>query len=195
MYFYFDGELVLCDGQTAVVDCGGVGYELSVSTRTASLISGTEHVRLFAHQSVKEDSITLFGFADLEEKELFLLLTGVTGVGPKAAIAILSEFEPADLAAAVMAGDYRRITKANGVGQKLAQRICLELKDKLGDLGVHPSATAVAQATAGQAVNDDACQALVALGYSRSAAEKALEKCTADNVQDLIRQALRIING
>lgn len=195
MYYYFDGALALCDGQNAVVDCGGVGYLLSVSSRTAGMISGKEHVHLFAVQVVKEDSITLYGFADEEEKSFFLLLNSISGVGPKAALAILSALTPSQLSAAIMAGDYRAITKANGVGPKSAQRICLELKDKVGGLPAHPSETAVAAATANRAAADDACQALMALGYSKNAARDALDKCTADNVQDLIRQALRVING
>ena len=191
MYYYFDGTLAYCDPQTAVIDCGGVGYLLNITLYTYQQISGKQRVKLYAYQMVKEDSLTLYGFAEEEEKEAFLLLNTVSGVGPKAALAILCQLPPERFAAAVAAGDYRAVTKANGVGPKLAQRICLELKDKIAALHPNVSPALAAQVSADRAVFDDALAALVNLGYSKNDAQRALEKCTADNPGDLIRQALR----
>jgi Holliday junction DNA helicase RuvA len=144
---------------------------------------------------VKEDAMTLYGFADEQEKQFFLLLISISGVGPKGALSVLSEMLPETFAAAVLAGDYRQISKANGVGPKLAQRICLELKDKIAKTNVSVSETQAAAAVAGKEAMEEAASVLVALGYSKNDANRALEKCTADNTNDLVRQALRMLSS
>lgn len=194
MYHYLNGELAWCDLQTAVIDCGGVGYQCNITANTYREISGKARVKLYTYLHVKEDSMTLFGFADEKEKQFFLLLISISGVGPKGALAILSEMLPETFAAAVIAGDHRQISKANGVGPKLAQRICLELKDKLAKTDIRLSEEDARAAAAGKAAAEEAAGVLVALGYSKHDAAKALEKCTADNTNDLVRQALRLLS-
>ena len=195
MYDYLRGELARCDQQTAVVDCGGVGYLCNISLNTYQEISGKTHVKLYTYLHVKEDAMTLYGFADEQEKQFFTLLISISGVGPKGALSVLSEMLPETFAAAVLTGDYRQISKANGVGPKLAQRICLELKDKLAKADVKISEERAAAAVADKAAFEDAAAVLATFGYHKNDIAKALEKCTADNSQDLVRQALRMLSN
>ena len=194
MYYYLNGELAFCDLQTAVVDCGGVGYQCNITANTYREISGKSRVRLYTYLHVKEDALTIYGFAEEQEKQFFLQLLSISGVGPKVALSILSEMLPETFAAAVLAGDYRQISKANGVGPKLAQRICLELKDKMAKTDVKISASQAAAAAADKEAVEDAAAILATLGYAKHDITKALEKCTADNSQDLVRQALRMLS-
>ncbi|MBO5247871.1 MAG: Holliday junction branch migration protein RuvA [Clostridia bacterium] len=194
MYNYLQGDLAWCDLQTAVIDCGGVGYQCHITSNTYREISGKDRVKLYTYLHVKEDAMTLFGFADEQEKQFFLLLISISGVGPKGALAILSEMVPETFAAAVMAGDHRQISRANGVGPKLAQRICLELKDKLAKTDIRVSEQDALAAAAEKKAVEEAAGVLVALGYSKHDAVRALEKCTADNTNDLVRQALRMLS-
>ena len=195
MYDYLRGELARCDQQTAVIDCGGVGYLCNISANTYHEISGKSNVKLHTYLHVKEDAMTLYGFADEQEKQFFLLLISISGVGPKGALSVLSEMLPETFAAAVLTGDYRQISKANGVGPKLAQRICLELKDKLAKADVKVSEERAAAAVADKAAFEDAAAVLTSFGYHKNDIAKALEKCTADNSQDLVRQALRMLSN
>jgi len=194
MYYYLQGTLAWCDPQTAVIDCGGVGYQCNITANTYREISGKERVKLYTYLHVKEDAMTLYGFAEEQEKQFFLLLISISGVGPKGALAILSEMLPETFAAAVMTGDHRQISKANGVGPKLAQRICLELKDKLAKIDVKVTEAQAAAATADKEAFEDAAAILATFGYHKNDIAKALEKCTADNSQDLVRQALRMLS-
>lgn len=194
MYNYLHGDLAWCDFSMAVIDCGGVGYQCNITANTYRQISGRDRVKLYTYLHVKEDAMTLYGFAEEQEKQFFLLLISISGVGPKGALAILSEMVPETFAAAVLAGDHRQISRANGVGPKLAQRICLELKDKIAKTDVKVSQAEAVAAAAGKEALDEAAGVLVALGYSKHDANKALEKCTADNTNDLVRQALRILS-
>ena len=195
MYYYLQGDLAYCDRQTAVVDCGGVGYQCNITANTYQQISGKNRVMLYTYLHVKEDALTLYGFADEQEKQFFLLLISISGVGPKGALSILSEMLPETFAAAVLTGDHRQISKANGVGPKLAQRICLELKDKLAKTDVKVSESQKAAAVADKAAFEDAAAILATFGYHKNDISKALEKCTADNSQDLVRQALRMLSN
>ena len=194
MYYYLQGVLAWCDPQTAVIDCGGVGYQCNITANTYREICGKERVKLYTYLHVKEDAMTLYGFAEEQEKQFFLLLISISGVGPKGALAILSEMLPETFAAAVMTGDHRQISKANGVGPKLAQRICLELKDKLAKIDVKVTEAQAAAATADKEAFEDAAAILATFGYHKNDIAKALEKCTADNSQDLVRQALRMLS-
>ena len=195
MYAYLSGELAQCDLQSAVVDCGGVGYLCNITANTYREISGKPRVTLYTYLHVKEDALTLYGFADEKEKQFFLLLISISGVGPKGALAILSELQPDTFAAAVLAEDHRQISRANGVGPKLAQRICLELKDKISKLDLKVSPQAAAQAAADKEAMEEAAGVLMAPGYSKNDATQALEKRTADNTNDLVRQALRMLSS
>ena len=195
MYNYLHGDLAWCDLQTAVIDCGGVGYQCNITANTYREISGKDRVKLYTYLHVKEDAMTLYGFADEQEKQFFTLLISISGVGPKGALSVLSEMLPETFAAAVLTGDYRQISKANGVGPKLAQRICLELKDKLAKADVKVSEERAAAAVADKAAFEDAAAVLASFGYHKNDIAKALEKCTADNSQDLVRQALRMLSN
>lgn len=195
MYYYLEGKLAFCDLSLAVIDCGGVGYKCFITRNTYRAVSGRERVKLYTYLNVKEDALDLYGFADEQEQQFFVLLLSVSGVGPKAALSILSDFLPEEFAAAVMAGDSKSLTRASGVGPKMAQRICLELKDRMSKLSVTQSE---APETGTVLASDDALSesilVLTGLGYSRTDAAAALKKCSADNTQDLVRQALRILS-
>lgn len=195
MYYYFDGKLVLCTVDTAVIDCAGVGYKLAISANTFKKINGKETCRLYAYLNVKEDDMSLFGFVDEQEKMFFTLLLSVSGVGPKVALSVLSEMHPEEFAACVLRNDANRIKKTPGIGPKMAQRICLELRDKISKASTGDTDIADAvQSGFENSSKDDALAALVTLGYQRSEAKAALDKCLADNTEDLIRQALRILS-
>ena len=162
MFYYVKGELVMTDPQSAVVDCGGVGYKLTVSMNTLSRLTELgKKVCLYTHFSVREDAVELFGFYDTEELYAFRLLISVSGVGPKAAIAILSLLSPAKFAVAVSTGDTKTLSKASGVGAKTAARIVLELKDKVSATAVADDGEAVVE-TARGGIIDDAIEALQA---------------------------------
>jgi Holliday junction DNA helicase RuvA len=156
-----------------IVDCGGVGYEaaISVATFTALPAEGAE-ARLHIYTHVREDQIALFGFAEPEEKRLFEKLLTITGIGPKLAITVLSGIDSSRLVMAIRAGDHATLTKIPGIGKKTAERVVLELKDKLDDMVATPMAGG---AVSHGAAADDVLSAMVNLGYARPAAEKAVE--------------------
>ena len=132
MIYSLSGKLTYVSEQFVVIECGGVGFKCFTSLNTAKTVGSVgSAVSLFTHLSVKEDALDLYGFATHDELDCFRLLISVSGVGPKAAVSVLSELSPQKLALAVAAGDVKAITKANGVGKKIAERIALELKDKL----------------------------------------------------------------
>lgn len=198
MYYYISGTLALLSLSTAVIDAGGVGYRLTVSSNTFSALAGKEGspAKLFTYFSVREDAMELFGFANEEEKTAFELLISVSGVGPKAAMAILSVLTPPRLSGAVMSGDAKSIAKANGVGAKTAARVVLELKDKIGKaIGSAPadggSLTADIPDIGNSAVAD-AQAALMVLGYSRAEANYALTSLDSGlDTETLIREGLK----
>lgn len=194
MYYYISGKLVMVGRGTLVVDNNGIGYELSVSDKTAGRLSGSDgEVRLFTYFHVKEDSHELFGFYSLEEKRIFELLISISGVGPKAAMAILSALSPNDFTLAVMSDDAKAISSAQGIGIRTAQKIILELRDKLAkdDFTATPSAKTAAPTKT--AALQDALLSLEALGYSRSEAMRAMSVEGNENmsVEELIRTALK----
>ena len=183
------GEIVQIDGNSVIMDVAGVGYAVSVSGRTQGLLSGkTGMVTVLTDMQVREDSMTLYGFADSAERDAFRLLVTVQGVGAKAAMAILSALTPDDLAGAIMAGDKAMVARADGVGPKLAQRVVNELAEKIGALpisGARNRATAVAGAGAVPgSVGADAMSALVNLGYGRAEAHAALQRARAAGVAE-----------
>ena len=194
MYYYISGKLVMVGRGVAVLDNNGIGYELSISDKTAGRLSGSDgEVRLFTYFHVKEDAHELFGFYSLEEKRIFELLISISGVGPKAAMAILSALSPNEFTLAVMSDDAKAISSAQGIGIRTAQKIILELRDKLSkdDFVATPSAkTATPTKTAAL---QDALLSLEALGYSRSEAMRAMSIEGNENmsVEELIRTALK----
>lgn len=182
MFYYLNGELALRDINSCVIDCGGVGYKLTISMITSESLAAKlgQKVKLFTYLAVREDGVELFGFGSNEERNAFNLLTGVSGVGPKAAMSILSVMTPDRLAMAVCTEDIKGISKAPNIGAKTAARIVLELKDKVAkDMLPTSSATkdigsvgSVAHAASGNLA--EATEALMVLGYDRSSVIKAL---------------------
>ena len=131
MYYHIEGTISELGNYLAVIDCGGVGYELNVSLNTLSRLKTGERAKLYVAESIKEDAFDLYGFYTKSEKRSFQLLIGVSGVGPKAALSILSSSTPESLAMAILAGDEKALTVAPGIGKKIAQRVIYELKDKI----------------------------------------------------------------
>lgn len=181
---------------TCVIDVRGVGYEVVVPLRTLGrLPQPPEAVTLHVHTHVREDTFRLYGFADLHDREAFRVMLGVSGVGPKLAMAILSELSAAEVASAVARADKKRLSAISGIGKKMADRLVLELKDKLpetpgnGFAIAPPAAAVLPPGRAGEVVG-----ALVALGFTRGQAEAAAAKVVADQdarpIETLIRQAL-----
>ena len=194
MLYYVSGPVTVLEPGLAVIDCGGVGYGCRVTAYTAAQLKLNTPTRLYITESIKEDAYDLYGFATREEQRCYELLTAVNGVGPKAALAILSSGGPQNFTLAVMTGDEKMLTAAQGVGKKIAQRIILELKDKIGgshmelDFSGGPAAAPVQQ-------NSNiglATAALQELGYSPAEISVALKGADPNaSTEDLIRNALR----
>ena len=204
MFYYISGKLALLDPSTAVIDASGVGYKMTISYNTyASLsreqqVSNASAVKLFSYMAVREDGVELFGFISEDELNAFKLLITVSGVGPKAAISILSQLTPAKLSVAICTEDRKSISQANGIGPKTAARIILELKDKLKsqfDDSAADDAPEVVVAKQGNNKLGDAQDALTVLGYSRNEATAVLKTIDVDALEldDIIRMALKKI--
>jgi Holliday junction DNA helicase RuvA len=195
MIAHLRGKLILKQPGQAIVEAAGVGYDVTISVPAfTALPSVGAEAALHIHTQVSEDQIALYGFLDREEKRLFERLITVSAVGPKLAIKILSGLNPDRVIQAIRGQDHAQLTRIPGVGKKLAERLVVELKDKLDDFAVAPAPAAVQ----GPAV-DDVLSALVNLGYQRAAAEKAIEqaiakdKALAADFDGLFRGALKVI--
>ena len=197
MYYYVSGAVAHIEPYLAVVDSGGVGYACRTTSYTLSQIKKGDKVKLFTYLSVREDAMDLYGFISQEELKLFQQLISVSGVGPKAALGILSSSSPADLAMRIITGDEKALTAAQGVGKKTAQRVILELKDKLSK---GQSISASGESVSGPAVTiipqnkrSEAAAALAVLGYSQSEINIALSGIDMDGqpLEQVIRQALK----
>ncbi len=194
MFYSLTGKLIHTEAYLAVVECGGVGYRCMTSLTTLSCLPPAgERVTLYTHLNVREDALDLFGFYSMNELDAFKKLIGVSGVGPKSALAVLSDMTPDRLALCIASGDAKSLTRAPGVGVKLAQRLILELKDKISkaELASGVGEAAVQIGADGSGMNE-AAAALCTLGYSQSQAAEALAGLAADlPVDELIRQALK----
>lgn len=193
MYYYLSGKLALLQPALAVVDCGGVGYKCAITMNTYKLISGKSEVKLYTYLNVKEDAMDLYGFENEQELQFFTLLISISGVGPKVAVAILSELQPDAFANCIISSDVKRLTKAQGVGTKLAQRICLELKDKIVKTKTEEFADMAMEEEASDGAVADAVAVLIALGYNKNEAQKAVSRCAADETNAIVKQALRLL--
>ena len=194
MFFhYLSGTVAELGANLAVIDCGGVGYECATTAHTISQLKIGQTKKLYTYCSVREDAFEIFGFATKEEKRCFELLISVSGVGPKAALAILSVTSPSGFQLAIASGDEKALTAAPGVGKKLAQRVLLELKDKIkldGMDGMPLDTGAAAPQSGGH--QSEAAAALSALGYSQSEIAQALKGIdTSLPTEEIIRRALR----
>ena len=194
MLYYVNGTVTVLEPGMAVIDCGGVGYGCRVTAYTAGQLKLNQQAKLYVTESVREDAFELYGFSSREEQRCYELLTSVNGVGPKAAMAILSSGGPQNFTLAVMTGDEKMLTAAQGIGKKIAQRIILELKDKLGGSTVELDLSAgmgPARPAAGSAVSL-AQAALQELGYSPAEIAAALKGADPNaSTEELVRYALR----
>ena len=194
MFYYLDGTVAHVEAYLAVIDCGGVGYACKTTGTTIAQLKVGSRGKLYTYLNVAEGVFDLYGFATQGELGSFKQLLGVSGVGPKAALAILSSCTPQHLAAAVITGDEQALTAAPGIGKKIAQRIILELKDKLAqdtsDVGLPVSA--VTQ-TGQKSKAVEAAQALAVLGYSTQEVSAALKGVDVENLplEEIIRQSLK----
>ena len=193
MLYYVSGQVTVLEPGLAVIDCGGVGYGCRVTAYTAAQLKVNQPAKLFITESIREDAFDLYGFSSREEQKCYELLTTVNGVGPKAAMAILSA-GPQNFTLAVMTGDEKLLTAAQGIGKKIAQRIILELKDKMGstaeiDFSSGPAVAAVPGANNNAAMANAALQEL---GYSPSEIATALKGADPNaTTEELVRYALR----
>ena len=195
MLYYVSGPVTVLEPGLAVIDCSGVGYGCRITAYTAGQLKLNQTARLYITESIREDAFDLYGFISKEEQRCYELLTSVTGVGPKAAMAILSSGGPQNFTLAVMTGDEKMLTAAQGIGKKIAQRIILELKDKIGggsaelDFSAGPAVTAPQQQGSAVAL---ARAALQELGYSPAEIQTALKGADPNaTTEELVRYALR----
>ncbi len=203
MYAFIEGEVCEKLNGSLVLLASGVGWQLNCSNNTLQAAPPLgETMRCWTYLSVREDAMELFGFATREEKEMFLQLTSVSGIGPKTALGVLGAMPLRDLNLAILLGDVNALSRAPGIGKKTAQRIALELKDKISQADV--SAAVPSQGAAAAAVSSlspdavsEAIEALIALGYSSTEARNAITriKDQTDKPEDLIRLALRSMAG
>lgn len=196
MYSYFKGTYAMATDTGAVIECGGVGYLLFVSEYTRRKLPHLgEEATLFCHLYLREDVMDLYGFAETSERDLFRLLLSVSGVGPKVALGILSQLSPNQLAICVASADAKALTACSGVGPKLAQRMVLELKDKITNekLTGFDHEAASSNLSAEDDVRGQTVAALLALGYSQSEAASALREvdCTTGSTEACLKTALR----
>lgn len=198
MIYSLHGELIHTEPNLAVVECGGVGYACRTSMNTLKKIGGSngepKEVRLFTQLNVREDAIDLFGFADTAELAAFKQLTSVSGVGPKAALSILSDLTPSKLALCITTGDSKTLTRSPGIGAKIAQRIVMELKDKVAKEQHISAADYSSEPVPAEAANAvaEALTALCVLGFAMPQAQSALAGASPDStVEELIKYALK----
>jgi Holliday junction DNA helicase RuvA len=194
MFYFVKGTVAHMETGLAVIDCGGVGYACRASANTLSTLAIGEETTLYTHFAVREDAAELFGFADKAEMHVFRMLLGVSGVGAKSALGVLSDLSPQEFAMCVATGDAKRLQQAPGVGAKTAQRIVLELKDKVaksmpeaGKITVNQVSSAAADSSAGA----QALSALCVLGFTPGQAAEALADVDAGDTAEMIKQALK----
>lgn len=195
MYYYLNGIVAHKEPYLAVIDCGGVGYACHTTAYTLSQLDTGKNAKLYTYVNVKEDALDIYGFSTMEELHLFQQLIGVSGVGPKAGLAILSTNTPADLAMSIITGDERALTSVPGVGKKIAQRVILELKDKLAKAQISAEGESLKTENVVGTNNkaNESAAALAVLGYSKDEINSALRKINMDelSLEEIIRAALR----
>lgn len=198
MIYSVTGNVVYFDVNSVAVDVNGVAFRcMTTLTTSQKCASMGAKVTLYTYLNVREDAMELFGFYDKAEMDCFKMLITVNGVGPKMALAILSEMSADKVALSIAAGDHKALTRANGVGPKLAQRICMELKDKVGNLAVGGTVEADLSAVSATLENSNTAEAVAALemlGYSQSEASVAVSKIDSTlSVENIIKQALKLL--
>ena len=199
MIDYIKGELAELTPAMAVVEAAGVGYAMNISLNSYTAIQGKKEVKLYAYESIREDAHVLFGFASKKEREMFLLLITVSGVGPNTARMVLSSMSPAELCNSISTGNERMIKTIKGIGLKTAQRIIVDLRDKIVSLGIADEIPAGGSIDhlVDNMVKDEAVSALTMLGFSPAPSQKVVLQILKDNptapVEQVIKMALKII--
>lgn len=193
MIEYIKGDIAQLNPTDAVIECNGIGYLLNISLYTYSALNGQKSVKLLVHESIREDAHQLFGFIDEQERHLFRQLIGVSGVGANTARVILSSIQAPELEAVIASGDDSRLKGVKGIGTKTAQRIIVDLRDKIKPDGI----SLINQPAMGSDIYDEALAALVMLGFNKVQSQKALKKIFADNpttrVEAVIKKALSMM--
>jgi len=193
MFAFLKGDFVFKSPAVVYVDVNGVGYEVHISLNTFTKIQNLDKGTLFTHLQVREDAHVLYGFYDKAEKEIFLNLIGVSGIGASTARVMLSYARPEDLVRAIISGDSRSLESIKGIGRKTAERLVVELKDKLAKLPLETNISPMKH----NSLHQDALNALLALGINRQAAEKAIQQITKSDpdlkIEDIIKQALKTV--
>ncbi len=197
MIEYIKGELAELTPTLAVVDCNGVGYGLNISLGTYSAIQGKKEVKLLAVEVIREDAYTLWGFATRNERELFLLLNSVSGIGAATTRMILSALSPGELVEAISQGQERTLKGIKGIGPKAAQRIIVELKDKVLRLDIRPTNTGGVVTNVNQEMQQEAVAALTMLGFSPAPSQKVVQQLLAEtptlSIEEVIKKALKML--
>lgn len=197
MIEYLKGEITELDPTRAIVECGGVGYCCNISVYTYDKLKKGEVQKLYIAESIREDAHVLYGFISKQERALYELLISVSGVGPGTARCILSSLSPDELVAIVSSANDRQLRNVKGLGPKTAQRIIVDLKDKVGNLGIAAASASESAIVASNKNGDEAVQALVALGYPLANASKAVSQLLSQDpgmsVQTLIKQGLHMM--
>lgn len=193
MFYYISGTLALKGESYVVIDANGIGYKILTSVYSLEKLSNNGEVKMYTYMYLREDICDLYGFASEEELNMFTLLISVSGIGPKAAVAILSTMSPSDVALAIVSGDTKAITRAQGVGPKVAQRILLELKDKIKNEQMLSGAVSGDDAVpVSFGVSNEAVEALCVLGYSVAEAKQALSGIDMNmDLELIIKEALK----
>lgn len=191
MITQLNGKLIEKNPTSLVIDCAGVGYEVKISLNTFGKIGSSESIRVFTQFIVREDAQLLYGFADTAEREMFNLLISVSGIGPNTAMIMLSSLQPGEIAQAIVGEDVRTIQSIKGIGAKTAQRVIVDLKDKM----LKFEGTSEILSFAGNTERKDALTALISLGFDKKNAEKAVDKVAVggESVEEIIKAALKIL--
>ena len=197
MIEYVRGTLEELTPAMAVIDCQGVGYGLNISLGTFSAIQGKQEVKLFAYEVIREDAYQLWGFATRSERELFLQLTSVSGIGAAMARMILSAFSPSELVEVISSGNDRALKSVKGIGPKAAQRVIVDLRDKILGLDITPTNTSAPATALNQETQQEAVAALTMLGFSPAPSAKVVTKLLSEDpdmaVEQIIKQALKML--
>lgn len=198
MIEYIKGEITEITPAQMILECHGIGYAINISLTTFTAFQGKKDCKIFIYEVIREDAHLLFGFADRTERELFLLLTSVSGVGPNTARMILSSLQPAELVQAISTKDESALTAVKGIGLKTAQRILVDLKNKVKTMELPgATATAVTAKASNTQVAEEAIAALVMLGFQKTASQKAvvsiLKSSPLSTVEQVIKSALKML--
>ena len=192
MIEYLRGEIAELTPTTAIIECCGVGYETSITLNTYSALQGKKETKLYIYEVIREDAHQLFGFSNRQERELFLLLISVSGIGGNTARTILSAFTISELCEAIATGNEAAIKSVKGIGLKTAQRIIIDLKDKIKDIGGDFAGSTAAVATINNDVIDGAVSALVMLGFPTAATNKVVQAIVKSEPQATIEQVIKL---